>query len=290
MLVFAVGAFFYGVKIGSDKTEARLVENTKHLSGNKSGIAAAYQQQDLVSFYHTVFLPYREFQNEWFTVIHKLSANQLNDGSSALKELSSTAKQNYDDAEHAVVPKSSPLLESAQLQLLKSLKMFSEAAQRGAGSAKDMKAADLVKALVKDAYYLQAVKFAMGGQQDYYTAMLKWSASVNPNIPDNYEASAELSIQQWKSLPLTLKNKILADQLNARKSLMPFYPQDLTSRVDQFILSGQANAMKMKTVDAIVDLLVSTEAVRSGDFGDSKAQLYPKELLPQLPFFYPEKE
>jgi len=62
MLVFAVGAFFYGVKMGSDKTEAKFIEQTKHLSSGNVKSATAYQQQDLVSFYHTVFLPYREFE------------------------------------------------------------------------------------------------------------------------------------------------------------------------------------------------------------------------------------
>ncbi|WP_308639108.1 hypothetical protein [Paenibacillus silvisoli] len=290
MLVIAVGAFFYGVKIGSDQTEAKLVENTKHLSANKTSSVTAYQQQDLVSFYHTVFLPYREFQTSLFETIHKLSSQQLTDVSSALKELSGVAEQKYNEAEHASVPKSSPLLENAQLQLLKSLRMFSEAAQRGAGSAKDLSATDLMKALMKDAYYTQGVKFAVAGQLNYYDSMLKWSASVNPNIPDHYDVKAVLTIQQWKPLPLTVKNKLMADQLNARKELSPFYPQDLTARVDQFITSGQAANMKIKTVNAIVDLLISTEAVRSGDFSQSKAQLYAKELLPQLPFFFPEKE
>ncbi|SDW31536.1 hypothetical protein [Paenibacillus sp. CF384] len=290
MLVFAVAAFFYGVKIGSDKTEAKIIENAKHLSSSKNASAGAYQQQDLVSFYHTVFLPYREFQSNWFETIHKLSSQELTDISSSLKELSNIAEQKYGEAEHASVPKSSPLLESAQLQLLKSLRMFSEAAQRGAGSAKDMNNTELLKALMKDAYYTQGVKFAMAGQQSYYIAMLKWSASVNPNIPDHYDSTSVLSIQQWKTLPLTIKNKLMADMLNARKTLAPFYPQDLASRVDQFIVSGQASSMKMKTVDSIVDLLISTEAVRSGDFSDSKAVLYAKELLPQLPFFFPESE
>lgn len=288
MLVFAVGAFFYGVKIGSDKTEAKLVESTKHLSAGKTESPAAYQQQDLVSFYHTVFLPYREFQTEWTAAIRKLSTQQVNDAGSALKELASSAKQTYNEANHASVSASSPLLQSAHLQLLKSLRMFSEAADRGAGSSKDMDVAKLLTALKKDAYYTDGVKYALGGQRDYYAAMMKWSASVNPNIPDSYNAAGEVTIAQWKTLPLTVKNKVTADQLNARKTLASFYPQDLTSRVDEFIRSGQASSMKMRTVDAVIDLLINTEAVRAGDFGNSKAELYGKELLPQLPFFFPE--
>lgn len=289
MLILAVGAFFYGMKVGSDRTEAKLVQSTIHLSSKKS-TATAYQQQDLVSFYHTVFLPYREFQAEWSQMIHKMSSGQISDPASALKELSSLAKQKYTDAEHASVPKSSPLLEQAQLQLLKGLVMFSDTASRGVALSKDMPAPDLALAIMKDAYYLEGVKQVMAGQQSYYNAMLKWSSSVNPNIPDQYSSPAVLDIQKWKTLPLTVKNKVMADQLNVRKQLASFYPQDLASRVDQFIKSGQASNMKMKTVDAVVDLLISTDAVRTGDFSDSKAQLYSKELLPQLPFFYPPNE
>lgn len=290
MLVVAVGAFFYGVQIGSDKTESKLIEQTKHLSPTKEGTVTAYQQQDLVSFYHTVFLPYREFQNEWFQTLHKMSSLQLADSGSALKELSSLAKQKYKEAEHASVPKTSPLLEDAQLQFLKGLKMFQEAADRGAVSAKELSPAELVQALKEDAYYVEGVKHTMAGQQNYYDAMLKWASAVNPNIPGNYANPDVLEIATWKALPLVVKNKLMAEQLNTRKQLASYYPQDLTTRVDDFILSGQAGKMKMKTISAIVDLLISTAAVRPGDFGESKAQLYAKELLPQLPFFFPEKE
>ncbi|MBW7454431.1 hypothetical protein ACFOLF_05495 [Paenibacillus sepulcri] len=288
MLVCAVGAFFYGVKIGSDQTEAKLIEQTRHLSGGKSNSVTAYQQQDLVSFYHTVFLPYREFQNEWTQTLHKMSTQQLSDSGSALKELASSARQKYDEAKLASVPATSPLLEQSQLQLLKGLKLFGEAAQRGAGSARDMSSANLVQGLEKDAYYLEGVKQALTGQQNYYYAMMKWSSSVNPDIPDQYAATSVLELSKWKSLPLVVKNKLIAEQFKARMLVVSYYPQDLTARVDQFIGSGQAAKMGMKTLGSVIDLLISTEAVRPGDFDDSKPLLYPKELLPQLPFFYPE--
>ncbi|GGD69445.1 hypothetical protein [Paenibacillus nasutitermitis] len=288
MLVCAVGAFFYGVKIGSDQTEAKLIEQTKHLSGGKTSLVPAYQQQDLVSFYHTVFLPYREFQNEWTQTLHKISTGQISDSASALKGLASTAKQKYKEANLASVPASSPLLEQSQLQLLKGLKLFGEAAQRGAGSAKDMSVEELVKELVKDAFYLEGVKQALTGQVSYYYAMMKWSSSVDPHIPDQFSTTSVLALGKWKTLPLVVKNKVIAEQLKSRMLIIPYYPQDLTSRVDQFISSGQASKMGMKTLGSVIDLLIDTEAVRSGDFDTSKPVLYAKELLPQLPFFFPE--
>ncbi|UVI32358.1 hypothetical protein [Paenibacillus spongiae] len=289
MLVLAVGAFFYGVKIGSDKTEAKFIEQTKHLSSGNVKNATAYQQQDLVSFYHTVFLPYREFQAEWFQTMNKMSTGQLSDSASALKELTSLADQKYSEAGRSSFPASSPLLEQSQIQYMKSLKLFSKAASRGAGSTKSMKTEELIEALMQDAYYVEGVKQAMAGQLNYYTAMLKWSSSIDPNIPYQYDSPPVLQINTWKSLSLTVKNKLMADQLNVRKQFAAYYPQDLSARVDEFIHSGQASKMKMKTVDSIVDLLISTEAIRSGDFTSSKARLYANEILPQLPFFYTEQ-
>lgn len=288
MLVCAVGAFFYGVQIGSDKTEAKYIEQTKHLSGS-TGQTVAYQQQDLVSFYHTVFLPYREFQAEWFLTMDKLSSMQLTEPASAMKELTSLAKQKYSDVEHASVAKSSPLLIQSQVEFLKGLKLLSDATEHVASSAKNLSNADLLKSLLTDVYYKEGIVQVTSAQLDYYSSMLKWSGSINSDIPSEYESPSILGIAQWKSLPLVVKNKLMAEQLKARKLLTPYYPQDVTARVDEFILSGEASKMKMETVDAIVDLLINTKAVRSGDFTYSKARFYSKELLPQLPFFFPEE-
>jgi hypothetical protein len=288
MLIFAVGAFFYGMKLGSDKTEAKFLGETKQLAGGKAAAANAYQQQDLVSFYHTVFLPYREFHSDWFDTIHKLKTGQLSDPASAFKELHSFSNQSYVEVERASVPATSPLLEQAQLQLLKALKLLGEATDNAISSAGAKSSSEVVKELMNDAYYTEGVEHANGGQESYYNAMLKWGSSVDPNIPDHYDDSGVLDIQNWKPLALTVKNMLMAEQLKARGQLVPFYPQDLTSRIDQFISSGQAGKMKLKSVDAIVDLLIGTDAVRTGDFSDSKNQLYASELLPQLPFFFPE--
>ena len=77
----------------------------------------------------------------------------------------------------------------------------------------------------------------------------------------------------------------MADQLERRKLLTSYYPQDLTARVDLFLSSGQADRMRTKSVNTVVDLLIGTEAIRIGDFTANKARFYGKELLPQLPFF-----
>ena len=62
-LIAAFAAFFTGVKVGADKTEAKY-EQQKSAEESKE-YSESYQQQDLVTFYHNVFLPYREFKRNW---------------------------------------------------------------------------------------------------------------------------------------------------------------------------------------------------------------------------------
>ncbi|WP_169081849.1 hypothetical protein [Paenibacillus sp. PL91] len=288
MLVCTVGAFFYGIKIGTEKTEAKYV--TEDVGSKKSTASVTpYQQQDLVSFYHTVFLPYREFQNEWFAAMNKLSQGKTSEATSMFKDLAKLAEEKAKDASSIDMQKS-PLLGQSQVSYIRSLKLFEEAADKAAISAKTLSFNELKKNVEQEKTYLSASQFALSAQQAYYSAMLKWSATVDLDIPGDFKSPALLELKQWKALPITIKNKLIADQLMSRKKLTSYYPQDLTSRVDDFVLSGQAAKMKIHTLSAVVDLLINTEAVRSGDFTESKSRLYQQALLPQLPFFYPETD
>ncbi|WP_138753466.1 hypothetical protein [Paenibacillus sinopodophylli] len=283
MLACTVGAFFYGIQIGSDKTEEKYKQDEQ---GAKSASATVspYQQQDLVSFYHTVFLPYREFQNEWFAAMNKLSQGKPTEATSMFKDLSSLAEEKAKDASSVDMQKS-PLLGQAQVSYIRSLKLFKDAATKAATSAKTLSSNELRQNVEQEKNYLSASQFALSAQQAYYSAMLKWAATVNLDIPGDYKSPSLLQLTQWKDLTLTVKNKLMADQLMTRKKLTNYYPQDLTSRVDEFIYSGQPAKMKVHTVSAVVDLLINTEAVRTGDFSESRLRFYQEELMPQLPFF-----
>ncbi|WP_424766104.1 hypothetical protein [Paenibacillus sp. sgz302251] len=283
MLVCVVGAFFYGIQVGAERTEARYA--TPDEASQAAVPVSPYQQQDLVSFYHTVFLPYREFQNEWFTAMTKLSQGKNIEATSMLEDLSSLAKSKAAEAS-SINMQTSPLLAEAQISYIRSLKQFTDAASKAAANAKTLTNTELKQEISEEKTYLSASNFALSAQQDYYSAMLKWAASVDMEIPADYKAPAILKLTQWEKLPITIKNKLMADQLMSRKKLTSYYPHDLTSRVDEFILSGQAANMKLQTLSAVVDLLVNTEAVRSGDFTASKSRLYQQALLPQLPFFF----
>lgn len=286
MLVCTVGAFFYGIQIGSAKTEAKYTAENEDTNAAAASVSP-YQQQDLVSFYHTVFLPYREFQNEWFAAMNKLSQGKTKEATSMFKDLSSLADTKAKEASSVDMQKSR-LLGQAQVNYIRSLKLFKDASSMAAASAKTLTSNELIKHVEQEKTYLSAAQFALTAQQAYYSAMLKWSATVDLDIPSEYKAPSILELTQWQKLPITIKNKLMADQLMTRKKLTSYYPQDLTSRVDDFAQSGQAKKMKIHTLSAVVDLLINTEAVRSGDFTESKSRLYQQVLLPQLPFFYPD--
>jgi len=284
MLILAMGAFFVGLKIGSERTEAKYVPSKK-LNAEAAPKVTAYEQQDLVSFYHTVFLPSREFMSEWVAEVDKMKAGLTSDPASKLKELSALADKQYNAASKAVVSNVSPLLVDAQTNTMKSLKLFSQALERHRAAAETGNSAEVISAIGKDVYYREALAFSLQAQQDYYSSMLKWHASIDPDMPADYIAPKLMQIEDWKAQPLVIKNKLMAEELHARMLLTAYYPQDLTARIDQFISSGQASNLKIKTVSAIVDLLVSTDAVRTDDFLTFKERYYTDAVLPQLPFF-----
>jgi hypothetical protein len=288
MLVIAVGAFFYGVKVGSQRVEAQYAAKEMPVP-SPSPAANAYQQQDLVSFYHTVFLPYREFQNDWFAAQNKWLADPAADRSASMKELSKSAEQKYNAIKGVNVPEISPLLKDAQNRYLKSLKLFKESFNGLAPQANEGIASITLDKVNGDAYFKEARIQSLTAQKSYYDAMLKWASTVNLNIDGNYKVPDNINITKWKVLPLIIKLQVTADYLSEQNLMTPYLPHDLTARVDQFIQSGQTDKKKIKTFNAIAELMTSTEAVRNGDFQQMKARFYENQQLPQLPFFFSDK-
>ncbi|EFM09808.1 conserved hypothetical protein [Paenibacillus curdlanolyticus YK9] len=285
MLVCAVGSFFVGYRVGSDRTTANF-EAQKQLE-SKPTTTGTFQQQDLVSFYHTIFMPYREFQNEWLTAMDRANTKQTSDFPTEFKRLSTLAQQKFNEIS-SVSTQHATLLEQSQQQLLKSLASFQSVSKRLSGNNDDASVAQLMTALKKDSDYKAAVAKSLQGHQSYYEAMLKWSATIDADIPSAIKMPNSLSISEWKKMPLIVKNKLSADLVASAGKVVGYYPQDLTSRIDEFINSGQANKLNMRLIGPIAELLADTKAVRGGDFQNSMGRLYANQLLPQLPFFLPE--
>lgn len=289
MLVVAVAAFFYGVKVGTSQAESRHEKQTTLTETATPVSLNAYQLQDLVSFYHTVFLPYREFMDDWQSAKQKWLADETTDRSASVKEMAKSAKAEYDSVKVAYVSPASPLLKEAQDQYLKSLKLYEDGLSAYASSANQGTAAAALDGIGRDAYVKEAQKLGLAAQQQYYESMVKWGASVDIEIPSEDRADPTISLAGWKKLPLLVKNELSAEYLNDQLLTTGFLPQDLTARIDSFVASGQAAKMKLKTMSSVADLLTQTDAVRAGDFMDVKVRLYGQELLPQLPFFSSDK-
>jgi hypothetical protein len=234
-------------------------------------------------------LPYREFQNNWFDARDKWLADPTADRSVSMKELAKSAQQKYDLIKRANVPQISAKLYEAQNSYLKSLKLFIDAFTSLAATANTGNTEILLGQVTLNSYYKEGRIYSLKAQDAFYASMLKWAESVNLGIPGEYDTAEIISISKWKDSPLLIKNKIVADYLSDQLQMTNFMPQDLTARVDQFIGSGQAEKRKLKSFSAIAELLLSTEAVRLGDFTEMKSRFYESEQLPQLPFFYPDK-
>lgn len=288
MLVFAVGAFFYGVQTGMDKAKADFKSENWMAFASASSPGLPYQQQDLVSFYHTVFSPYREFQSQWLDAMNRLTQGQSMDAKATFHNLAKLAESKAEEASAFDMGKSE-LLGTAQVGYVRSLKMFKDAAGKAASASDQNALSELRGIILQETNYKAAVHDALTAQTAYYTAMQKWAATVDTELPEEYEVQNALSLKDWSAQPLVIKNVIIVNYLFERDELSSFYPHDLTARVDDFIESGQASKMKLQTAGAIVDLLLNTDAVRLNQFNDYKQRFYSSEVLPLLPFFLPDQ-
>ncbi|OPA81408.1 hypothetical protein BVG16_03610 [Paenibacillus selenitireducens] len=285
MLICAVGAFFYGYKVGTDRAESK--SEAKLVAARQENRVGTYPQQDLVSFYHTVLLPYRDFQIAWFASMDKLSSGDAtNDNAAIVKSLSKLAQQQYDQANSVSVPGSSPLLQEAQTNYLKGLKLFSTGTSNFISKANTLPSTLIPEQLNKDEYIQNAVKLTLLAQDQLYDAVLNWSNSVQPNIPKQVNYQPNLTITEWKTFPLAVKNAIITSILYEKRMYQPYYPQDTVAKVDQMINNGQASQLNMKSISQLVALLHSTDAIKTNEFIRNKNRMYSKETLPQLPFFY----
>lgn len=285
MLIFALGAFFAGMKIGTDKTEDKYYDVMKQR--REEGDQTAYNQSYLVSFYHTVYLPFREFNLKWSQGMEQIeSETGGTDASSLLKGLAKLAEDKYQSTLPQTVPETSPLLVEAHEEYLKSLKLFGKAAESMQGKANQLAPTMLLSDIAKDASFTEAMNYALSAQKKYFDSIVKWHQLVDGSAKGTDVLKGDLAFNDWSQLDLNLKNAYLAGLMINSRTFSSFTPQDVTLRVDDMIRSGQAKKLNLTTVPQVVELLVNTHAVRSGDFVQGKSKYYGGEMLPQLPFFF----
>lgn len=287
ILIGALAAFFYGVKVGKDKT----TEKYEHMLAEKEEIAkelTAYHQQYLVSFYHTIYLPYRDFQKKWFS---RMEALELQSGSvdprDVMKELGKYADEKFEEIESMSMPASSPLLQESHDNYLKSLKLFGEATDRFSTKIGVLQGSELTNAISKDAFFAEAQGFGLVAQNKYYSSIVGWNETVQADLPaTQLTAKDNLSFKEWGQLNLNLKNQYVTRIMELSDYYKPYYPHDLTIRIDEMILDGHAERLKLTSIKPIIEMLVDTDAVRSGDYLRRNQKFYKGETLPQLPFFF----
>lgn len=288
MLVSALGAFFFGVKLGTDRTEAKYSNILKLREEEKNGLAA-YHQSYLVSFYHTVYLPFREFSGAWSEKLADIEEKGGKaDAAAAMKEIAKLAEEKYDSIQTQTMPETSPLLQEGHQNYMKSLKLFADAAKSMQGKANQLSAPALLAEIEKDAYFSEAKNFALAAQKNFFDAIVKWNESVAGGSLTGADLlnNNALGFNEWNQLNLNLKNDYISGLLAASRQFKPFTPQDVTIRIDEIIRSGQAKKMNAANVPQVVDILLGTNGVRQGDFIRGKAKWYADETVPQLPFFF----
>ncbi|MGN7357402.1 hypothetical protein ACTHPF_08535 [Paenibacillus sp. SAF-054] len=280
-LAAIAAAFLSGVRVGAGRMEEKYTY--LKLSSAAPDFSDSYQQQDLVTFYHTVFLPYREFKTEWAQLTGSLVVPGT-EQSGVFKQLSKLADTKYDEVLQTSVFDASPLLEQSQYNTLKSLRLFSKAADRAA--AGDSRPDFAISMLEKDEFYKNAAKYGLLAQKQYYSSMLRWGAKVSPNIPKQYVVPASLQLDTWTSYPLMVKNEAVASTMLSSSFFSAADPQDITACIDSWIITGKAKAHKLTTLQQAVSYLRQKEIVQPAAFIKLKKQYGTNELLPQLPFFF----
>ncbi|WP_240762247.1 hypothetical protein [Paenibacillus thalictri] len=284
MLVFALGAFFYGLKVGKEKSALKYEEQIAK-QNEVSQELTAYHQQHLVSFYHTVYQPYMEFQKKWFEQMYEIEMRGSADSSSIMKELNRLASDKYEALSTKTMPDSSPLLKDGLQSYTRSLKLFSEASKNFEGKANSMRGSDLIAEINKDAFFIEAENYALKAQKSYFDSIIKWNENIDGQFKP-IDINQKLAVKDWSQISLNMKNDYIAAALLNGRLYKPYTPQDLTARVDDLIVSGQAKKMNYTEVAQLIDVLNATDAVRPGDFIRSKNKLYGNENLPQVPFFF----
>ncbi len=285
VLILTAAAFFSGVKVGAEKIEAKY--SYLKITSAEPEFNDSYQQQDLVTFYHTVFLPYREFKSEWVAKTDTISRTEdPAQVKKILKQLRILADEKYNDITKTTMYSTSPMLQESQTELLKSIRLFREAADNISSSSISNSGEKLMTEFQQNNLYKKGVNYGLIAQKKYYNSMIKWSAKVDPSLTIKYDFTKDLSFTAWKKYSLIVKNAAVSTILTKDSIYGAYDPQDMTARIDNMINSGKTQSMNLHSVEAVINLLNTTDAVKENDYKKWKNKYYNNELLPQLPFFY----
>lgn len=281
-LIIAFGTFYLGLRMGVSQTEAKY-SYLKTLPPELES-SSSYEQQDLVTYYYVVFLPYQQFKDhfEKMSDIVKQSDSSAK-SKEALKKIRSEAQKQYEQIAANSIAADSPLLKESHNDILKSLKLFDQGIGNILNENKNVD--QLRNILYENNFTSKGINYGLQAQKKYYTSILKWTAKNNHNVATDYTFNNNTTIKQWKGFSLSIKNKAVTDIMLKNTLYVSYLPQDMTAKIDQMINSGKAATLKLETITSIVKILTETEAVQKKEFVKWRNAYYVGEFLPTLPFF-----
>ncbi|MDK8179445.1 hypothetical protein [Paenibacillus sp. UMB4589-SE434] len=282
-LILCIAAFFYGVKYGTDQTEDKYSKQLQQIYAESH--PGSYQQQDLVSYYHNVFRPYREFEIRWFDTLAKLSQNN-HKAVESLSKLQHMAQEQYKLIKLVALSKGASELTLSQANYAASLSRFNDGLNHIIRNARQQDSKLDASHIQQQTQIKEAMKFALKGQQQYYSSILVWSRAQDDTIKQP-SLKSKASTEQWKTSSFSAKNKYIADYLLHQGVIKPFLPQDLTARVDEITRQAgrSSTAVNSQSVDHIIKQLLSTNGVHAQDYKRVKGALYKVDSIPMLPMF-----
>lgn len=283
MLVCVLGAFFIGFKIGKERTDKQWQHAaSQEVKANEQ--TGSYDQQSLAIFYHSIYIPYKNFQIKWFQAQDNLERNsQTVNSASAIKELANLAGSLSKELQANTMPENSPLLGQASNSYLTSLQTFNKGLQSFISKANAMPGSELIHAMDVDAQLQEAKKSALSAQKDYYSSIVKWQQTENSAIKP-LDSNKKISFDEWNNTSIHVKNEYVSSLMLQAGSFTEYLPHDVTARIDELLAKGEMKSLGISDIPAAIQLLNGTSAVRTDYFAKQKMR-YKQEELPNLPFF-----
>ncbi|CAM3570378.1 hypothetical protein [Marinicrinis lubricantis] len=288
MFFCIIGAFFFGLQMGKDKTEQKyelMLEEKQDSGAAAASSLNAYDQQQFISFYHMVYEPYREFQNKWFDELEQLDQNsKAEDITAALKSVKGESQNTYAKLKQLTASPSSPLLISSQELYMKSLQQFTSAMDELMKLKWEGKApADTIHA---NQALMEAQRSALNAEASFYEAITKWHERYEYRIEDiDLMNKQNLTIEEWNKLAFNYKNAYIAVYMKEHQMYKAYAVHDVTAQIDLLLSTQGAEAFHWSNVSQAITMVENTRSVRAGDFKANKARLFKDELFVDIPLF-----
>lgn len=288
MIFCIIVAFFFGVDVGKSKAAEQYEVKLRSLMDDPPlDELGSYHQQHLVSFYYNVYYPFRTFQTSWTQTIGELVNVSGSEARSAIKKLSKSAEEVYRSIEVMAIPAQSPLLQEAQTNYVRSLRLFLEADARA--QSYDGSGREIIDGLLTDPYITDAIKYATTAQNQYYKAIVYWHESVVVELDGMDKMSkTDMALDEWAKLPFNVQNSIVTQAMKDFEIFANYTPQDMTAVITSMVATGKSDTLSLNNVEEAVKLLHHTNAVRSGDFFKYRDAYFVDEIVPELPFYLTE--